>query len=154
MEFTPYTNLVREQEIDRIHDVCKKYQISNYKINKDYTVDVEGDVRLNFFYFEALPIHFGVVSGNFECADCSLTTLEGVPREVGGFFMIIDNWLKAFDYFPDKIGGEIHTNGNNIPISQYNVLFKKGFTPDQIHCKEDLTSVYRISVINNIVNEH
>lgn len=38
----------------KIQYLCKKYNITNYKINKDGTIDVDGDVDLSCVGFERL----------------------------------------------------------------------------------------------------
>ena len=50
-----------------IDDICKKYKITNYIINPDKTIDVDGDVTLSFSYLSKLPLKFNKVSGNFLC---------------------------------------------------------------------------------------
>lgn len=144
--------MVTVAEKSIIDDACKKYYICNYSINDDGSIDVCGNVSLIFLYSEVLPLKFNKVSGYFDCSDCSLTTLSGVPYEVGGYFNISNNWLKKIDHFPSKIGGAIFTNGNNFSDKSYTKLFELGYTPSDIHCREDITEVYRTFILNEIIN--
>jgi hypothetical protein len=68
-------------------EFCEKY-LKNYKINDDNTIDVNGDVYLGCKLddMEKLPVKFGKVSGCFSCFGNKLTTLEGCPNYVGGYF--------------------------------------------------------------------
>ena len=68
-------------------DFCKKY-LGNYTINSDDTIDVDGDVNLynRLGDMKKLPVRFGKVSGYFHCGYNKLTTLEGCPKYVGGYF--------------------------------------------------------------------
>lgn len=49
-----------EQEIS---DICKKYDIENYTINPDGSIDVNGNVNLSTFNLTELPLTFNYVSG-------------------------------------------------------------------------------------------
>ena len=42
-----------EQEI---HDICKKYNIENYTINSDGSIDVDGNVNLSKMNLTELPL--------------------------------------------------------------------------------------------------
>ena len=87
-----------------------EHKITNYKINDDFTIDVNRNVYLIEYREEYLPdyIQFGTVAGHFDircsklislrgcpqkvvlyfaCCGCpNLTSLEGAPKEVGGDF--------------------------------------------------------------------
>ena len=88
-----------------IDSICKKYDIYNYTINKDGTVDVDGDVDLNSSRLIKLPLKFGKVSGYFNCYDNQLTTLEGGPQSVGGYFCCSHNKLISLEGGPQSVGG-------------------------------------------------
>jgi hypothetical protein len=66
-------------------EFCKKY-LKNYTVNPDKTIDVNGNVGLEYILndMEKLPVKFGKVSGYFSCFGNNLTTLEGCPKYVGG----------------------------------------------------------------------
>ena len=62
---------------------------SNWKLNEDGTYDVDGDVKIieDMIVNGRLPYKFGKVTGDFSCYKCrKLTSLEGAPNSVGGFF--------------------------------------------------------------------
>ena len=68
----------------KIEEFLKQYNINNYTINDDLSVDVDGDVNLSEQNFEELPVNFGKVTGYFYCESCpNLITLEGAPKEMG-----------------------------------------------------------------------
>ena len=102
-----------EQEI---HVICKKYNIQNYSINLDGSIDVDGNVVISDIVLgnvkspniiEKMPLKFNMVSGDFYCNWNKLTTLENSPGYVGGNFYCIGNELK------NLIGIGI-VNGENI----------------------------------------
>jgi len=105
---------------DDIASICKKYNITNYTINSDGTIDVDDDVDLrgsgfwdffkskglgkkNNWTLDILPLKFGKVSGSFDCRYNYLTTLEGCPIEVSGDFYCSDNLLTSLEGCPSEV---------------------------------------------------
>ena len=91
---------------DEVIEVCKKYDIENYTINDDLSIDVAGGVNLAYKNLEHLPLKFNYVSGNFLCRINKLKSLEGCPRTVNGSFFCNDNELKTLEGSPQTIGGD------------------------------------------------
>ena len=58
--------------------------VKNYTINPDWTIDVKGNVDLDYKNLTEFPdyIKFNYVSGWFACADNQLTSLKGCPTSV------------------------------------------------------------------------
>jgi hypothetical protein len=48
-----------------VESILKKYKITNYTINDDLSVDVDGDVDLSHKMLSSIPVNFGKVSGGF-----------------------------------------------------------------------------------------
>ena len=69
-----------------IEETCRKYGISNYTINDDGSIDVNNEVFIAARGLTELPLKFNKVSWNFDCSANKLTTLEGSPKSVGGYF--------------------------------------------------------------------
>lgn len=68
-----------KKEIDKI---CKKYNITDYSINKDGSINVFSDVDLSGKKLKKLPLIFERVTGNFNCSDNYLENLIGSPRKI------------------------------------------------------------------------
>jgi hypothetical protein len=100
-----------ESKMD-IDIICKKYKIENYSINDDGTVDVYGDVDLYAMNLTKLPLKFGKVTGEFQCAENDLISLEGMPSELIGSFYVYANKLKSLVGCPSEIGGDFLCNDN------------------------------------------
>jgi hypothetical protein len=92
----------------KIEAWLKKYDIRNYIINDDLTIDVNEDVNLIRYPEEKLPeyIRFRKVREDFSISKSpELDSLEGCPEEVGGSF-----WcngcpkLKSLERCPKKVG--------------------------------------------------
>ena len=117
-----------------INAVCSKYNIVNYTINDDHTVDVLGVVSFNG-PLNRIPLVFNKVSGyffcnnnnlttlegspkkiigNFDCSNNKLTTLEGSPKEIGCDFNCSDNKLTTLEGSPVKVGWEFNCRGNKL----------------------------------------
>ena len=106
-----FENYQTEEEVSKI---CKKYGITNWSINQDGLVDVNGNVRLGSKKLKKLPLKFGMVTGHFYCSDNNLITLEGAPRSVGGDFYCSDNKLTTLEGSPESVGGYLSCRDNKL----------------------------------------
>ena len=102
------------ESFDNIESICKKYNIENYTISEDGLVDVDGDVYLSSVGLTKLPLKFGKVTGDFNCNDNQLITLEGSPREVGGDFYCNNNQLITLEGSPREVTGDFYCNNNKL----------------------------------------
>ena len=100
--------------IDEIEYLCKQYNINNYSINPDGSIDVDGSVYLPGRNLEELPLTFNKVNGSFSCWANKLTTLKGSPKEVGGQFNCHDNQLITLEGAPKKVGRDFHCSHNQL----------------------------------------
>lgn len=92
--------------------ICNYYKISNYTINPDGSIDVDGDVNLFQKKLDKLPLKFRNVYGDFHCGVNSLTSLEGAPVYVERSFSCINNHLKTLKGAPLKVGLDFWCNHN------------------------------------------
>jgi hypothetical protein len=97
-----------------VEKICKKYNITNWTLNPDGTVDVDGDVYLSLKGLSKLPLKFGRVTGYFDCSDNQLTSLEGCPTQIGGGFYCYYNNLTSLEGCPTEIGGDFYCSDNNL----------------------------------------
>ncbi|MCK9477055.1 MAG: hypothetical protein M0R46_14105 [Candidatus Muirbacterium halophilum] len=102
-----------------IKAICKKYNIKNYTINDDGSIDVDGEVDLYNKKLKALPLKFRKVSGNFDCGYNKLTSLKGSPQSIGGYFSCCDNQLTSLVGAPKRVGGIFWCNSNNLKNIDY-----------------------------------
>ena len=94
--------------------ICKKYNIKNYTINGDGSIDVNGSVNLYNKGLTELPLVFNKVSGYFDCGRNKLTSLKGCPRWVGGYFYCTNNNLTSLGFGPDYVGSFFSCQYNNL----------------------------------------
>ena len=107
----------KTQRREMIEEWLKKYNIKNYTINDDFTIDVNGSIDLFFSKdLSEFPdyIQFGVVRGDFVCKINYLTSLRGVPRIVGGNFDCADNELTSLEGAPKEVGGYFDCGYNKL----------------------------------------
>ena len=97
-----------------IDAICQKYGITNYTINRDGSIDVDGDVALSCVGFERLPLKFNKVSGYFDCNYNQLISLEGSPKEVGESFDCHNNLLTSLVGSPREVGGYFNCGHNQL----------------------------------------
>jgi hypothetical protein len=117
-----YNDFINESVIDKkirrrnneIHRTCEKYYISNYTINGDGSIDVDGDVIIYNRNLKKLPLKFRNINGGFNCDDNKLTTLEGCPINVYGNFSCMDNWIRSLDHCPKSVSGVFRCSFNKI----------------------------------------
>ena len=93
----------------------KKYNIKNYKINKDNTIDVRGDVDLSQYPEKEFPkyIQFRNVADRFSVTDSKLNTLKGCPKEVVNFYCYNCNSLISLEGAPEIVEGEFDCSNCN-----------------------------------------
>jgi len=89
---------------ERIDSICRQYNIRNYSINPDGSIDVVGNIDLSNKKINNLPLIFNNVSGDFSCQHNGLTSLEGSPTLIGGFFNCQYNRLANLIGAPTTIG--------------------------------------------------
>jgi hypothetical protein len=97
-----------------IDEICRKYGITNYIINDDGTIDVNGNVNLYFIRLGELPLRFNKVNGFFNCYDSKLNTLKGSPRWVGRDFNCGYNNLTSLEFSPEYVGGRFVCSNNDL----------------------------------------
>ena len=94
--------------------ICEKYNITNYTINEDGSIDVDGDVYLWNKGLTELPLTFNKVTGYFDCGSNNLTSLKGCPRWVGGNFYCNRNQLTSLEFSPYYVGGYFNCSSNQL----------------------------------------
>ena len=92
----------------------ENFDIENYTINSDGTIDIDGDVDLSNIKLTKLPFKFGKVTGYFTCSNNQLISLEGCPREVDGYFSCANNNLVNLIGGPIEVGGSYYCQGNHL----------------------------------------
>ena len=97
---------------DSIESICKEFNIKNWTVNSDGTVDVKGNVCLDSKGLSKLPLKFGKVSGVFSCDNNYLKTLEGSPSQVGASFKCSNNKLITLEGSPSYVGGNFFCSDN------------------------------------------
>ena len=113
------------ESFEDIKEICEKYDIKDYTINPDGTIDVNSMVYLYNKKLTKLPLKFNKIGGGFYCYNNKLTTLEGSPVEVSGVFNCRFNKLISFEFAPKIIRGSFCCSWNNIKTFEYFPSFIK-----------------------------
>ncbi len=133
-----------------IESILKRYNIRNYTINEDGTVD--GDVDLYLYkrgsiggVLTKMPVKFRNVSGDFYCNNNKLISLEGCPESVGGDFYCHNNKLTSLKYCPVEVSGDFYCAYNKLTslkgcpktigghfVCDSNKIVKLDFIPDYV----------------------
>ena len=107
------------ESFDEVARICREYNIFNYIINSDGSIDVDESVRIFGKCYPKSTITFNKVNGSFYCAEQNLITLEGCPKEVNGNFYCYGNQLTSLEYAPKIIRGEFNCEDNKIKSFEY-----------------------------------
>jgi len=97
-----------------IEAICEKYNIKNYIINEDGSIDVDGNVNLYDKKLKVLPLNFRKVSGDFYCNYNQLISLEGAPHTIGENFDCNNNQLTTLEGAPQRVGGGFDCGYNQL----------------------------------------
>jgi hypothetical protein len=104
----------------QIDTICEKYNIKNYTINSDNSVDVNDNVYLYNKRLKSIPLNFNIVNGYFYCDNNNLTSLKGCPVRVGNGFYCDNNNLTSLQYSPQYMeNGDFSCGWNKIESLQY-----------------------------------
>src|SRR5271157_1945890 len=92
------------------------YEVTNYVINDDLTIDVKGSVHLFYKNLTKFPdfIKFNNVSGYFACHNNQLTSLVGCPSSVGSDFYCNNNQLTSLVGCPSNVGNGFYCYNNQL----------------------------------------
>jgi hypothetical protein len=97
-----------------IHRICNEYDIKNYTINDDLSIDVDGDVFIIRKNMIKLPLKFNKVNGILSLSYTNLKKLEGAPKEVNGNFYCIKNVLTSLKDSPKNVKGDFNCSKNEL----------------------------------------
>ena len=113
----------RFKTMTMIENWLKEYNIENYNINYDLTIDVEENIKFLNKNITKFPdyIQFGEVKGNFDCSNNNLISLKGCPKYVDGFFNCSYNKLTSLEGAPEKVGGYFNCNNNSVRFTKDDV---------------------------------
>jgi hypothetical protein len=99
---------------EEVIEVCNRYRIENYTINDDLSIDVDSYVYLDKEGLKYLPLKFNYVSGNFNCVDNKLVSLEGCPQTISGSFNCSDNDLESLKGGPQTVNEDYDCSNNTL----------------------------------------
>jgi len=114
-----YLKLFESFDESKIRRICKRYGMTNYTINPDGSIDVDGVVNLSVEGLTKLPLKFNKINGDFWCDNNEITSLEGSPIEVNNGFYCYSNKLTSFKYTSKIIRGTFNCEWNNIKTFEY-----------------------------------
>lgn len=101
---------------DEVENRCLFYDIQNYSINDDLTIDIHGDFDLSDTgVVDVFFVKFNKVEGSFNVSGNYLKTLEGwFPKEVSGFIEISKNNLTDLKGSPKISNGSFYCQDNDL----------------------------------------
>ena len=97
----------------KIKKWLEEFEISQYTINDNLTVDVNDHVDISYCDLKKIPIQFGVINGSFNCSHNKLTTLKGAPQDLVNMYCE-KNRLTNLEGAPAKIHNTLDVSDNEI----------------------------------------
>ncbi len=111
-------NILSKEELESIREFCADYNIMEYTINPDGSVDVFQDVAFDSFinrdYFTHIPFKFNIIHGDFTLSETGIEKLHNMPHTINGNCNISDNYLESLEGCPGVITGNFDFTRNNI----------------------------------------
>ncbi len=92
----------------------KNYNIENYIINEDGSIDCNQTVFISAKKLNVIPFKFNKVSGGFGFSFNNLTSLENCPKYIGRYFDCGFNELTTLEYGPWYVGGDYYCQNNKL----------------------------------------
>ena len=107
--------LRRYENHEDIHSICREYNIKNYTINDDGSIDINHDqLSTSESLYSLLKSRINKITGNFAINNIKLTSLIGCPRSVDGGFYCLHNKLISLKGCPKSVGGNFNCRYNRI----------------------------------------
>ncbi len=144
-------NILSKKQLNLIHDYCLEWDIEEYKINQDGSIDVNQDVDILYAGVTSLPFKFNTIHGNFSFTSSRIENLENMPNVVNGNFDISDNHLTSLEGCPRIIKGDFDFANNLVEstyVGEYDVIIS-----GSINCKSnqfDQTFLHAIASLEEI----
>ena len=114
-----YLKLFESFDKYKIDKICREYNIKNYTINPDGSIDIDESITLRGKKLTKLPLKFNKINGSFNCNHNKLASLEGSPVEIDRYFDCSYNRLTSFEFSPNIIRGQFGCEHNNIKTFEY-----------------------------------
>jgi hypothetical protein len=108
----PYQDYLTREQFRFLKDSIRRG--GTFVVDENGLVNVEGDVNFYDQILEKIPVKFGVVTGDFNCPNNDLISLEGAPNSVGGGFKCSGNKLTSLKGVPTSLGGSFDCENNNL----------------------------------------
>jgi hypothetical protein len=108
---------MNRKEVDAITKIgiaCREYNVYEYTLNDDMSLDVDGDVYIFNAGLTKMPFKLNTVGGSLLLYNNSLINMDGLPKTVNSTFNISRNKLDSMVGGPISVGESYHINGNNI----------------------------------------
>jgi len=103
-------------------DFLNKCVTGTWSFNSDGSISIDGNLDCSFFLKSSKKLNTGFlpkikiesVSGDFNCSNNDLISLEHSPKSIGGSFKCYSNNLKSLDFCPSYIGSNLDCMYNQI----------------------------------------
>lgn len=103
-----------ESESTKLSKFLRTYDIYNYKINDDGSIDIDGDCIITNMPYDTIPFKINKVDGDFKLMTSNVTSLKNSPTIIDGRCEIVSNpFLLSLDGISKEISDTISIENNH-----------------------------------------
>jgi hypothetical protein len=116
MQYTTLDTICEALDVEQMvqKSLAKCFKISGtVSFDEKGVVNVKGDCE-SISKIPRIPVHFGEVTGSFNCGGAGLKSLKGCPHTVGQDFICYDNELTSLEGGPNKVIAAYICNNNKL----------------------------------------
>jgi hypothetical protein len=121
-------------------------------IDDQFFVNVDGSVTIPA-HVKEIPFKFGHIDGDFDCGVALLSSFEGIPRSVKGYFACDNRCKIESHHLPLDVGGSVYLgNQNGMSFKNFHLTHSQacyGFLQLPQYCP-DIVSLAFINGIKEI----
>lgn len=93
--------------------ILKKFDISDYTLNDDGSIDINQDVYISKNISE-INLNFNKIYGHFSIANNHLLSLANCPKYIDGLFDCSSNQIESLEFGPEYVGGSYGCDHNKL----------------------------------------
>ncbi len=82
----------------------KGFNITNYSLNEDGSIDCNQHVRLMLYDLNKIPFSFNKIYGYFDISNNKLNNLKNCAKYIEGHFGCNHNQLESLEFGPEYVG--------------------------------------------------
>ncbi len=113
MKFIKSYKIFESKDLD-LEKHLKEYDIKDYSINEDGSIDVNQDVFMFKDDLNTILFKFNKINGAFDISYNNLRNLKNCPKYIEDLFICNHNKLISLEYGPEYVGSHYYCHNNKL----------------------------------------